>query len=114
MNRDVMLSTSYRITLFDPIDDVDDDNSDVFVYFDSGERYVATFFTVKNIKKIMDKDQRTGENLNGTYFWSSEMIIVSRIDQDTVARTVKDLIETGYFTNVFRGPLPPESTPDDI
>ncbi|HKO57800.1 MAG TPA: hypothetical protein VJ276_18170 [Thermoanaerobaculia bacterium] len=85
----------------------DDDNVDVFVYFADGKKkYVATFFTVSNIQSVMRKDRGTGECAGGLYFWASNMIVVERLDRETVERTVADLMRTGEFEKAFDGPHP--------
>lgn len=81
-----------------------DDNVDVFVYFADGRKYVATFFTVANIQSIMRKDRATGECAGGLYFWASDMIVVERLDRETVERTVADLMRSGEFEKAFDGP----------
>lgn len=84
----------------DPVDD----NVDVFVHFPDGRRYVATFFTVANIQSLMRKDRTTGECAGGLYFWASDMIVVERMDRETIERTVADLMRSGMFGKAFDGP----------
>lgn len=83
-----------------------DDNVDVFVYFADGRKYVATFFTLANIQSIMRKDRTTGECAGGLYFWASDMIVVERLDRETVEQTVADLVQSGEFEKAFDGPHP--------
>ncbi|PQV89209.1 hypothetical protein CDT93_21660, partial [Cronobacter sakazakii] len=40
-----------------------DDNIDVEVLLDNGERYTATFFTLKNIASILERYKNSGECL---------------------------------------------------
>lgn len=82
----------------------DDDNVDVFVYFADGRKYVATFFTASNIQSIMRKDRGTGECAGGLYFWASNMIVVERLDRETIERAVADLMRSGEFEKAFDGP----------
>jgi hypothetical protein len=84
------------------------DNVDVEVVFDSGEFYVATFFTLENIRGLMEKNRRTGECLGGLYLWASDMIIVERLTLDAVSRTVADLLVSGEFGAAFSGPHRPD------
>jgi hypothetical protein len=83
------------------------DNVDVEVVFNSGEFYVATFFTLENIRELMEKNRRTGECLGGLYLWASDMIIVERLTLDAVSRTVADLLASGEFGAAFSGPHGP-------
>lgn len=78
------------------------DNSDVIVTFNNGEKYVATFFTYENIEHLRKKNRETGECNSGSYFWASNMIIVDRIDKDTITTTIEDLINTESFYNIFK------------
>lgn len=44
---------NFRIEILHEINDVFDDNVDVYVILPNNEKYVATFFTLKNIATIM-------------------------------------------------------------
>ena len=81
--------------------DPQDDNVDVFVEFDSGERFVATFFTLDNLRSIMSEYRATGECAGGLYLWSTHMIIVERLTKPNVDRVIADLMETDEFTAAF-------------
>ena len=99
------VSDAYVVEILDHGNlNADDDNVDVFVYFADGRKYVATFFTVSNIRSIMRKDQGTGECAGGLYFWASNMIVVERLDRETIERTVADLIQSREFEKAFDGP----------
>ncbi len=52
-----------------------DDNTDVIVQFEDGTRWSATFFTYLNINRLTEKNKKTGECLNGNYFWASNMVL---------------------------------------
>lgn len=92
---------SFQIKIIDEIEDPFDDNVDVQVEFADGRRYMATFFTVANIQRIMKKDEGTGECLNGTYFWASDMIIVREIRPEIIEAVIQNLIEQEEFEGVF-------------
>ncbi|MFD1874683.1 hypothetical protein [Hymenobacter bucti] len=77
-------------------------NTDVIVYFSDNSSYVATFFTYKNIDRIVKNYQQTGEGLSGKYFWASDMLLVDKIDRASIEAVVYDLLEEGSFLNVFR------------
>jgi hypothetical protein len=81
--------------------DPNDDNVDVFVEFASGERFVATFFTLDNIKSLMAAHRETGECAHGLYLWSTHMIVVDRLTRVNVERVVADLLGSGEFTSAF-------------
>jgi hypothetical protein len=100
----------YEITVFvgskglDPLDD----NVDVEVAFDDGSRFVATFFTLQNIEKILDRYKQTGECMKGFYFWCSDMIIVRSLSRESITKVVGDLIEKGEFEEALTR-VPPSS-----
>lgn len=47
---------------------VEDDNLDVIVTFSDRSKWIATFFTYNNIQTLREKNAKTGECMNGTYF----------------------------------------------
>jgi hypothetical protein len=79
-----------------------DDNTDVIVTFSDDTKYVATFFTYDNVKTLTEKNKKTGELLSGKYFWASDMILVDRIDRDTIENVIDDLIKEKYFDQLFK------------
>lgn len=79
----------------------DNDNIDVFVEFETGERYVATFFTISNIQEIMKRYRSTGECNHGQYFWASDMIIVEELTETTIKETIEHLLLEGEFEDIF-------------
>jgi hypothetical protein len=77
------------------------DNSDVIVTFTDKTRYIASFFTYANIEYLRQKNKRTGECLNGKYFWASDMIIVDSINRKEITEIINDLIKDTLFEDVF-------------
>ena len=77
------------------------DNSDVHVEFENGEKYVATFFTYRNIEWLKQKNLKTGECLGGKYFWSSDMIMVERTDRQTIELVINELLTNEEFKSIF-------------
>lgn len=92
---------NFRIEILHEINDVFDDNVDVYVILPNNEKYVATFFTLKNIATIMSRHRKSGESSSGTYFWSSDMIIVQSLNEADIKATIEDLLETDYLESVF-------------
>ena len=72
-----------------------DDNVDVEIELADGRRYSATFFTLQNIHSLMEKNKTTGECAGGIYMWSSNMILVDNLRQETIRRTIVGLLEEG-------------------
>ncbi|MCZ6698842.1 MAG: hypothetical protein O7D94_07935 [Planctomycetota bacterium] len=81
------------------------DNADVHVHLKNGEHYFATFITIRNIEWLFKKNRATGECASGLYLWCCDMIIVERLTEDAVIRTIDDLLEQGEFRGAFDGPL---------
>lgn len=82
--------------------DTDDDNVDVEVALENGSRYVATFFTLENLQSLFRKNKQTNEcGGGGLYLWSSDMIVVKELTEETIRRTVLSLIEEGEFESAF-------------
>lgn len=82
--------------------DIKDDNTDVIVEFCDGTRFFATFFTYDNINSLVNKNRKTGENLSGKYFWSSDMILVDEVSRERIEEVVNHLIQTNEFIEIFR------------
>lgn len=78
------------------------DNVDVIVTFSNGKRFIGSFFTYDNISTLTEKNRRTGELLNGKYFWASELILIDRVDRQSIEAVIEDLIEEGYFDTAFK------------
>jgi hypothetical protein len=103
MENKMLKGQPYKITVhagsegLDPIND----NVDVEVVFDNGSRYIATFFTLENIQKIMQEYEQSGECMKGFYFWATDMIVVRRLSRETIAKVVGDLISKGEFDKAF-------------
>jgi outer membrane translocation and assembly module TamA len=95
------ISIAYREQKIDPADD----NVDVEVRLESGERYIATFFTLKNIQRLTDGYKASGECNSGQYFWAANMLIIRDLSEKTIQQTIADLVANGEFKQVFSGPF---------
>ncbi len=97
------MTQKYAIDVRQGIDLLDPhfDNVDVEVCFEDGQRYTATFFTLENIRLMMNRYLQSGECNRGKYFWSSDMIIVDRLTEDTIRQTIDYLLATDEFELVF-------------
>lgn len=76
------------------------DNIDVYVTV-GDKKYFATFFTVNNIITIMNKYQKSGECLNGQYFWATNMCIITSIDKHAIENSIYDMLKTNEFYSIF-------------
>lgn len=78
-----------------------DDNVDVVVTLLDGRRFGATFFTLQNIKTLMERHSRTGENAGGTYFWASDMILVEELSEPIIRATIEELLSDDALEAAF-------------
>jgi len=90
----------------------DDDNTDVIVTFQDGRRWVASFFSYKNIEKLTNKNKETGECYSGAYFWSSDMILIDQVSRKRIEEIIEHLIEEEEFEMIFTH-IPPEIEQDE-
>lgn len=72
---------------------IKDGNTDVFIQFDDGDEWVATFFTYANIMSLVAKNQKTGECCAGRYFWSADMFLIDEISRERIEEVVRHLLE---------------------
>jgi len=98
--QDIWIGTELQGTIINGTPEIND-NTDVIVTFTDGTRYVATFFTYANIEYLRQKNKRTGECLDGRYFWASDMIIVDRINRKEITEIIDHLLKDHEFECVF-------------
>ena len=91
--------TNYKVKIINEIQNSHDDNIDVEIVFDNNERYFATFFTLKNIKTIMDRHKVSGECRHGIFFCATDMIIVEKLDESVIYQTIAELDEEGSLAS---------------
>ena len=98
---EIMTETS-TIKVFHGLDPMNppDDNVDVEVLLEDGSRWGATFFTVANIRSLMDKVAATGE-ASGDWFWAANMIMIRELTLDSIRAAVEDIYATGYLASTF-------------
>lgn len=75
------------------IDNFENDNIDMHVILDDGNVYVATAFTMINIKLLMGQDH---------YFWASDMFIVPDLRIPTLKKAINEAINDHYFEFIFK------------
>ena len=51
---------------------------------------------------MRNKNRTTGECLNGKYFWSSDMIIIDKIDKEGIIQVIDHLLEDMVFEQIFK------------
>ena len=65
-------------------------------------RFVATFFTYENIEYLRQKNKKTGECLNGKFFWASDMVIVDKIKRNEIEEVINHLVSENEFEQIFK------------
>lgn len=81
--------------------DENDCNSDVIVTFDSSSKWIATFFTYKNIVTLSNEYEKTGECLNGLYFSATDIILIKTLNREAIENTICDLLQNNLFEKIF-------------
>lgn len=76
-----------------------DDNVDIEVHI-KNKKYFITIFTIKNIVSLLKNHKHTGECLNGTYFWSCNMVIVEELTEKIIDQVISDLVSSGEIKNL--------------
>lgn len=78
-----------------------DDNLDVEVTFVDGSRFGATFFTLRNVERLFERNRVTGECGGGRYLWASNMILVQELTTEVIGKTVQNLLDSEEFFTAF-------------
>jgi len=94
----IFLSAEYRIEGTG----YENENTDVIVLLEDGQKYTASFFTYDNIKEQQIKNRKSGKYLNGKYFWEKGMILIEKCSSEQIMDVVKDLILEGDFETAFQ------------
>lgn len=68
----------------------------------NGKEYAGTVLTPDFLKTMFEKNAQTGECAGGRYFAMPRMIIVKRIDDETIRATLDELIANGEFEDYFK------------
>lgn len=79
---------------------------DTEIRLKSGERYFPSFFTLKKIQDIMQKDKVTQDDwsLNGSFFWAVDQIIVERVSVEVILTTLDFLYREDKLQYMFSHP----------
>lgn len=78
------------------------ENVDVYVkLIEDGKKYVGTFLTLDEIRRLFETYQRTGENMSGTYLTLEKDIILEEISHHSLETTIRDLLSENIFLRFF-------------
>lgn len=99
--RTARFQASFLPSAGEPLDAVC--NIDVEVRLTADEsRWSATVFTLAEVARLMEKGSRTGEDLDGRYFWCSGGLIVRDPGVHNITQVLTDLLDCGDFTQVLQ------------
>lgn len=100
---EVKIQRIFLTNEFNPSSDIDalDTNTDVIVALESGEKYIASFITYRNIESIYQENLSSGDFRNGKYFWKKQMLLIRDCKKDTIKEVVNHLIDEGDFNFIF-------------
>ena len=76
------------------IKDIANDNIDLNIVLMDGSVFFATFFTITNIKGLMQKDHLV-------CFWATDMLIIKDLGKNTIRSAIIEIIDRGYFQYCF-------------
>lgn len=68
---------------------------------EDGSRWFATFFSYANIGSLTQKNEQTGECLNGKYFRAMDMILVDKVTRTSIEEVISYLLAKGEFETAF-------------
>lgn len=91
----------FRIEKATPKIDPENAAVDVILTTRSGEVYAANFATLRFIEYMFEKNKRTGECVSGSYFCMPRLVIVERIDEEKIKKTIDDLIKNRDIEEYF-------------
>ena len=83
---------NFKINIIGTIEDEDDDNIDVFVYFPNNEVYVVSVFSTKNLQNLVSR--------NGSCV-CTDMLIIEKINKSEIIKAISTLIEESVFSQSF-------------
>ena len=69
-----------------------DDNTYAVVTLDDGSEWWANFYSYRNILSLTQQNQRTGELLDGKYFWAPDMILVDEVSRARIEEVITYLV----------------------
>lgn len=86
---------------------IDDDlaevaNVDVEVSLADGSRWCATLFTLTEVERLMSRWARTGEALDGSYFWCIYSVIVREPGVHNMTEVLAGLHHEGDLQHILK------------
>lgn len=76
------------------VKDTFNDNIDIHIIVKE-DVYFGTLFTIENINEIILK------SVSEKYFWATNMLIVSDLEEVTIREVIGNLVESNYLEQIF-------------
>ncbi|WP_326836019.1 hypothetical protein VSH64_14040 [Amycolatopsis rhabdoformis] len=70
------------------------EDADVHVLLANGTRRYLTFFTLEAIGRVLARWKLSGEAGNGSYFWTSDLVIVARPGIPAMTAAIEELVRS--------------------
>jgi hypothetical protein len=77
-------------------------NTDVIVHFDTGDRYIATFFSHKSLVDMLEMDKRSGDFYLDQYYKILDMVLIRDFNNGDLHAVIENMISEGDFQLVFK------------
>lgn len=98
------MTSALRVKVLDHAGELpaSDINVDVEVTDPSGARWGATFYTIANVRTLLERWRSSGEHGAGAYFWGGPgQVIVAEASVGSINRAVHAIFADGDFEQVF-------------
>jgi len=73
-------------------------NADVFVDLPDGSSWSLTIFTVEEVRRLLAAWRASGDVANGSYFWTSDHVIVPEPGINVMTAAIRELVRSGDIT----------------
>ena len=97
--KSIKLSAEY---LGDDKVNYDNLNTDVIVEFKSGERFVASFYSINKLKDFIKEVEQTDDYKSGQFYRLMELILVKDLNTENLYPVIESMLNEGDFQLVFR------------
>jgi len=64
-------------------------------------RILCPHAVYENVRKLIEKNQQTGESLSGKYFWAADMLLVDEISRERIEELVAYFLVEGDLYSIF-------------
>jgi hypothetical protein len=87
-------------------------DQDVYVTVTGGPTYYVTLMTLSAIDAVLRRWANTGEAANGSYFWTTDLVITPRLGITAMIEAIDGLVRTGEIDQACRVIPDPKDSQD--